>query len=95
MFKLEPRPQQSKFWSIASPLLALAITVVLGMVLFVALGKDPVKGLQVYTLNSVKDKAKAEKQSRQAEFDRQRDEGEKRAALFGDPIFPVLHAPTA
>ncbi|MBI5275392.1 MAG: ABC transporter permease [Burkholderiales bacterium] len=48
MFKLEPRPQPSKFWGIASPLLALVITVVLGTLLFMALGKDPVKGLQVF-----------------------------------------------
>jgi len=48
MFKLEPRPQQSQFWGIASPLLALAITVVLGTLLFIALGKDPVRGLQVF-----------------------------------------------
>jgi simple sugar transport system permease protein len=48
MLKLEPRPQASQFWSVASPLLALAITIVLGTLLFVALGKDPVKGLQVF-----------------------------------------------
>lgn len=48
MLKLEPRPQASQFWSIASPILALAITVVLGTLLFVALGKDPVRGLQVF-----------------------------------------------
>jgi simple sugar transport system permease protein len=48
MFKLEPRPQASRFWGIASPLLALAITVLLGALLFVALGKDPVRGLQVF-----------------------------------------------
>jgi general nucleoside transport system permease protein len=48
MFKLEPRPQQSKFWGIASPLLALVITIVLGTLLFMALGKDPVKGLHVF-----------------------------------------------
>ncbi|MES2936357.1 MAG: ABC transporter permease [Pseudomonadota bacterium] len=48
MLKLEARPQPSRFWSLASPLLALAITVVLGMLLFVALGKDPVRGLQVF-----------------------------------------------
>ena len=46
MFKLEMRPQASAAWSIASPLLALAITVVLGSLLFVVLGKDPVRGLQ-------------------------------------------------
>lgn len=48
MFKLEARPQASSFWSIASPLLALAITVLLGVALFMALGKDPVRGLQVF-----------------------------------------------
>jgi simple sugar transport system permease protein len=48
MLKLEPRPEASKFWSIASPLLALVITVVIGTLLFVALGKDPVRGLQVF-----------------------------------------------
>ncbi len=48
MFKLELRPQVSTAWSIASPLLALAITVVLGTTLFIALGKDPVRGLQMF-----------------------------------------------
>lgn len=48
MFKLELRPQVSTSWSIASPLLALAITVVLGTTLFIALGKDPVRGLQMF-----------------------------------------------
>ncbi len=48
MLKLEARPEPSKFWSIASPLLALVITVVLGALLFLAMGKDPVKGLQVF-----------------------------------------------
>jgi general nucleoside transport system permease protein len=48
MAQLEARPQASKFWSYASPMLALLITVVLGVALFMALGKDPVKGLQVF-----------------------------------------------
>ena len=54
MLKLEARSQASRFWSIASPLLALAITVVLGTLLFVALGKDPVKGLQVFFWEPIK-----------------------------------------
>lgn len=54
MLKLEPRPQASRLWSVASPLLALAITVVLGTLLFVALGKDPVKGLQVFFWEPIK-----------------------------------------
>lgn len=48
MLRLEARPQPSKGWSYASPLLALAITVLIGMTLFAALGKDPVRGLQVF-----------------------------------------------
>jgi len=54
MLKLEPRPQASKFWSYNSPLLALLITVVIGVILFVALGKDPVKGLQVFFWEPIK-----------------------------------------
>ncbi|WP_027995196.1 ABC transporter permease [Simplicispira psychrophila] len=48
MLKLEPRPQASRAWSYGSPVLALAITVLIGMALFAALGKDPVRGLQVF-----------------------------------------------
>jgi simple sugar transport system permease protein len=48
MLKLEPRSQPSRAWSYGSPLLALAITVLIGVALFAALGKDPVRGLQVF-----------------------------------------------
>ena len=48
MLRLEPRPQPSRVWSAFSPLLALAVTVVIGVLLFVALGKDPVRGLAVF-----------------------------------------------
>ncbi|RZI70558.1 MAG: ABC transporter permease [Variovorax sp.] len=54
MFKLEARPQLSKFWSYGSPILALAITVLIGMALFAALGKDPVKGLLVFFWEPIK-----------------------------------------
>ena len=46
--KLEARPQPSNFWSYASPLLALLITVVIGVIMFIALGKDPLKGLEMF-----------------------------------------------
>jgi hypothetical protein len=39
MLKLEVRPQPSKVWSYASPLLALALTVVIGIILFVCWAK--------------------------------------------------------
>lgn len=54
MLKLESRPQPSKWMSVASPLLALAITVVLGLGLFVLLGKDPLRGLQMFFWEPVK-----------------------------------------
>ena len=46
MIKLEARPQPSQWMSLASPLLALAITVLIGVLLFVLLGKDPLRGLR-------------------------------------------------
>lgn len=54
MLRLEARAQTSQLWRYASPLLALAITVVLGLVLFVALGKDPVRGLGVFFWEPIK-----------------------------------------
>jgi general nucleoside transport system permease protein len=46
--KLEPRAHNSAFWSYGSPALALLLTVVIGVLLFMALGKDPVRGLQMF-----------------------------------------------
>ncbi|MFM1907754.1 MAG: hypothetical protein RLZZ591_1431 [Pseudomonadota bacterium] len=48
MLKLESRPEASRFWTYGSPVLALLVTVVIGVVMFVALGKDPVKGLEMF-----------------------------------------------
>jgi ABC-type uncharacterized transport system permease subunit len=48
MLKLEARPQPSAVWSYGSPLLALLITVMLGTLMFIALGKDPLKGLEMF-----------------------------------------------
>lgn len=48
MLRVELRAQPSKVWSYASPLLALALTVLIGMALFLLLGKDPLRGLQVF-----------------------------------------------
>ncbi|MBA4175035.1 MAG: sugar ABC transporter permease [Leptothrix sp. (in: Bacteria)] len=54
MFKLEARPQPSRLMSLASPLLALALTVLLGVGLFVLLGKDPLRGLQMFFVEPLK-----------------------------------------
>ncbi|AVO41954.1 ABC transporter permease [Simplicispira suum] len=48
MLKLEARPTASKWWTYGSPLLALAITVLIGVALFALLGKDPLRGLEVF-----------------------------------------------
>jgi simple sugar transport system permease protein len=54
VLKLEARPQPSKWMSFASPLLALAVTVLIGVALFVLLGKDPLRGLQMFFVEPVK-----------------------------------------
>ena len=48
MLKLEARPEPSALWSYLSPLLALVLTVIIGLALFAVLGKDPVSGLRVF-----------------------------------------------
>jgi simple sugar transport system permease protein len=54
MLRLEVRPQPSARWGYASPLLALAITVLIGVILFVMLGKDPLRGLEVFFWEPIK-----------------------------------------
>ncbi|MBX3608513.1 MAG: ABC transporter permease [Hydrogenophaga sp.] len=54
MLRLEVRPQPSRWWGYASPLLALLITIIVGVLLFEALGKDPVRGLQVFFWEPIK-----------------------------------------
>lgn len=50
----EARPQPSRFWSLASPLLALLVTVGIAFALFAALGKNPWQGLQVFFWEPIK-----------------------------------------
>ena len=54
MLKLEARSQPSPAWTYGSPLLALVVTVLIGVLLFVALGKDPVAGLRVFFWDPIK-----------------------------------------
>src|SRR2546423_3701554 len=54
MLRLETRPQPSRLMSLLSPLLALAITVVVGIVLFWLLGRAPLRALQVFFVEPVK-----------------------------------------
>ena len=54
MLRLEARPQPSKWMSMASPLLALVITVLVGVVMFALLGKDPLRALQMFFYEPIK-----------------------------------------
>ena len=54
MLRLEARPEPSRAMSMASPLVALAITVVIGTCLFLLLGKDPLRGLAVFFVEPVR-----------------------------------------
>ena len=54
MIRLEPRAEASRVMTFASPLLALAITVAVGVALFALLGKDPLRGLQLFFIEPVK-----------------------------------------
>ena len=48
MLRLEARPEPSRAWTFGSPLLALLITVMIGTLMFAALGKDPIRGLEMF-----------------------------------------------
>jgi ABC-type uncharacterized transport system permease subunit len=48
MISLQARPEPSRAMAWLSPLIALAITVAVAALLFSALGKDPVRGLQMF-----------------------------------------------
>ncbi|AXT35063.1 ABC transporter permease [Phaeobacter sp. LSS9] len=46
MIRLEKRPQPSRVWSMATPLVAVLATMIAGGLLFAALGKDPVAAIR-------------------------------------------------
>ena len=54
MLKLEARPQPSKTMSLASPLIALALTVVVAAILFALLGKNPLTGLGAFFIEPLR-----------------------------------------
>ena len=55
MLRLEQRPEASRLMSLLSPLLAVAITLLLGMALFTILGKDALSALNVFLVQPLKD----------------------------------------
>ena len=46
MIRLEKRPQPSRAWSLATPLVAVLATMIAGGMLFALLGKDPVEAIR-------------------------------------------------
>ncbi len=46
MIRLEKRPQPSRVWSMATPLVAVLATMIAGGLLFAALGKNPVEAIR-------------------------------------------------
>jgi len=54
MLKLEPRPEASRPMALASPLLALGVTVAVGVLLFTLLDKDPLRCLEMFFVEPVK-----------------------------------------
>ncbi|MEY4562504.1 MAG: hypothetical protein RLZZ618_1781 [Pseudomonadota bacterium] len=54
MLKLEPRVQSSRVMAVASPLLALSITVLICTAMFIWLDKDPLRGLQMFFVEPIK-----------------------------------------
>jgi ABC-type uncharacterized transport system permease subunit len=55
MLRLERRPEASQLMSYASPLIAIVLMLIGGLLLFVALGKDPVEGFIVFFINPISD----------------------------------------
>ena len=51
MLRLEPRGERSRLWTYASPLLALALTIVTSAIIFGVLGQDPLEALYVFLVS--------------------------------------------
>jgi ABC-type uncharacterized transport system permease subunit len=55
MLKLERRPEASQLMSYLSPLIAIVLMLIGGLLLFTALGKDPIEGFKVFFINPISD----------------------------------------
>jgi simple sugar transport system permease protein len=55
MLRLERRPEASQAMSYLSPLIAIVLMLIGGLLLFTALGKDPVEGFKVFFINPISD----------------------------------------
>ncbi len=55
MIRLERRPEASQLMSYASPLIAILLMLIGGLVLFAFLGKNPLEGFKVFFINPISD----------------------------------------
>ncbi|MFO7747693.1 MAG: ABC transporter permease [Orrella sp.] len=54
MLRLEPRAAAQPWIRLVTPLLAIVLTVLTGLVIFAVLGKDPIRGFEVFFINPLK-----------------------------------------
>ena len=54
MPRLELRPGASEWMRYGSPLIAVVLTIISGLIIFALLGKDPIRGFEVFFLNPLK-----------------------------------------
>lgn len=55
MIRLERRPEASQLMSYASPLIAIVLMLIGGLLLFAFLGKNPLEGFRVFFINPISD----------------------------------------
>jgi simple sugar transport system permease protein len=55
MIRLEKRPEASQLMSYASPLIAILLMLIGGLLLFLFLGKNPLEGFKVFFINPISD----------------------------------------
>jgi simple sugar transport system permease protein len=55
MIRLEKRPEASQLMSYASPLIAIVLMLIGGLLLFAFLGKNPIEGFKVFFINPISD----------------------------------------
>ncbi len=55
MIRLEPRAEASEVMSYASPLIAIVLMLIGGLLLFTFLGKNPIEGFKIFFINPISD----------------------------------------
>jgi len=55
MLRLEPRAEASQLMSYASPLIAIVLMLIGGLLLFIFLGKNPIEGFRIFFINPISD----------------------------------------